>query len=127
MSARAAILIHCSSAEAREIRTRASLEHRTVSSYMIHVLVTVLAFDEKLFARLHTFEDVKTIAPVSHHPVRPRTTIMLRCSEEESLRIRRAAKRRGASISGYIVESLRRYWELSDKALKRIPESTAGR
>jgi len=92
MSDRAAILIHCSSAEALEIRKRASLEHRTTSSYMAYVLMGFVAVEERLFASLNRFGELTEIT--SPRPLRPRTTILLRCSLDESARIRRAAKRR---------------------------------
>jgi hypothetical protein len=120
MPNRTAILIHCSSVEAREIRRRADLEHRSVSSYMAHVLMSSVGYEEKLFTRLKTFDQLNEVSRVSRRPMRPRTTILLRCSLEESSRIRRAAKRRGMTISGFIVQALRHQWELSDTAVQRI-------
>jgi uncharacterized protein (DUF1778 family) len=96
---RAALLIHCSAEEAKIIRERATQQRRTVSGYVLNVMMRVI-----------------------RRPVGPKTTMLLRCSAQESTRIRVAAKRRGATISAFVLRTLRSSWNLplqSSHASKR--------
>ena len=91
MGRRTAILINCSESEARHIRQQAELGRRTISGYILHVVLRAVDFDDRLLA----------VRPLKKHPtVRPRTTLLLRCSLPEGNRIRMAALRREGTISG---------------------------
>lgn len=48
MSDRAAILLHCSTLEAAEIRYRAKLDRCNVSSYILNILMRSVDFEERL-------------------------------------------------------------------------------
>jgi len=121
MANRAALLISCSKEEDRTIHERASLEHRGISSYVLNILMRSVDFEEKLLATspgVHSLRRVLTKIPI--RPQSPRTTMLLRCSAEESDRIRRAATSRGTTISGFVLYSLRRSWNIADHALEAL-------
>jgi uncharacterized protein (DUF1778 family) len=106
MARRTAILINCSKVEAQRIRQQADLEHRTISGYILHVALRAVDFDDRSLS----------VRPMKKLPAaRPRTTLLLRCSLQEGNRIRTAALRRNSTISGYVLTSLTRYWEASQK------------
>lgn len=106
MARRTAILINCSKAEARLIREQAALERRTISGYILHVTMRSVEFDDRSLS----------VRPVKRLPtVRPRATLLLRCSLQDGNRIRMAALRRKSTISGYLLQGLARHWEASEK------------
>ena len=121
MPARSQILISCLREEAHEIRERAALDQRSVSSYLLKVLMRWVEFEEKLFLELSRFRHSNRVLMSRRLllPHGPRTTILLRCSNEDSHRIRRAAQRRAVTISGFIRQCLRRSWSAADERLKR--------
>lgn len=88
----------------------AQLQRRSTSGYVLRIVMVVVEFEEKLVARFYRQSaDVSVWA----HPIKAagaRTTFLLRCSEDESKRIRAAAKRRDASLSGYVLRTLGRAW-----------------
>jgi uncharacterized protein (DUF1778 family) len=120
---RTALLIHCSAEEAKTIRQRAILQRRTIGGYVLNVMMRVIAHDERLFTQLGRLQRWDRIFGWnSLRPVGPRTTMLLRCSAQESTRIRVAAKRRGATISTFVLHTLRSSWNLplqSSHAQKR--------
>ena len=112
MPGRSALLICCSVEEIHTIRTEAENVRRPLSNYMVNTVMRAVIVDEKLtklngvpqFGRAHY--DI---------PVRPpgaRTAILLRCSNSEAKRIRASAKRKQLSISGFVLQCLRRSWNL---------------
>lgn len=114
MGNRTALLIRCSKEEADKIRAEAERERRTVSGYVLNVLARVLTVEESLYAKLYRFQDVnRTLSRIPLRAPGPRTTVLVRCTIEEAKQIRMAAKRRQASISGFISHSLRRFWEVA--------------
>ena len=120
MSDRAAILISCLSDEARQIRERAKLDRRNVSSYLLQTLMPCLEFEERLFVKLVGFGELnRTLARRPLLPRGERATIMLRCSKEDAKRIRLAAARREMSISAFIRQCLTRSWAVSDAHPRR--------
>jgi len=112
MPDRAAILISCRKEEAEKIRELAALDHRSVSSYLLKILMPWVDFEDRLFVELTRYRQLERKVWFRRFalPKGPRTTIFLRCSREESQRIRNAAERRGTSISAFIRECLRRSW-----------------
>jgi hypothetical protein len=116
MPERAAILISCLKEEADQIRDRASRDHRPVSSYLLKITMRWVQFEERLYVDFTRFRKLDRTVFVRHValPRGPRTTILLRCSAEESKRIRRAAERRGTTISGFIRQCLRRTWHAAE-------------
>jgi len=104
MPDRTALFICCSEAEAETIRRQAQVERRTISAYILNILLSVLPFEEKI-----------AMVPAYHRPrprpLRPRTGLLLRCPADEANRIRAAATRIGQPISVYVLERLRRWWK----------------
>jgi len=121
---RTALLIHCSAEEAKIIRGRATLQRRTISGYVLNVMMRVIAHDERLFNQLGRLQRWdRVFVGNSVRPVGPRTTMLLRCSADESARIRLAAKRRGATISVFVLHTLRSSWNLPLSRSLRRPAS----
>jgi len=111
MPDRAALLLSCSSEEARIIRERAKLQHRGISSYMLDILTRALQFEDRLLAKGGgVYSLYKNICRTPDLPLGPRTTMLLRCSAQESERIRWAAKMRDTTISEFVLHCLRRSW-----------------
>ena len=111
MAGRAALLINCSEEEALTIRERAKAEHRGISSYMLHIVMRFLDFEETLLARVGSFRALnRSLSRTPIRPPGPRTTMLLRCSIEESDRIRRVADMRETTICGFVLHCLKRSW-----------------
>jgi hypothetical protein len=110
---RTALLIHCSAEEAKIIRQRAILQRRTISGYVLNVMMREIAHDERLFNALGRLQPWDRIF-VWNSPRRvgSRTAMLLRCSVQESARIRLAAKRRGVTISALVIHTLRSSWNV---------------
>src|ERR1700758_1966858 len=109
MASRAALLINCSSEEALIIRERAKVEHRGISGYLLNIVMRSVDFEETLMAKAGRFYALNRglfASPV--RPPGPRTTMLLRCSTGEAGRIRRVAKRRDITISGFVLHCLKR-------------------
>lgn len=117
MSDRTALLINCSVKEARTIREQARLQDRTVSGYILHIVMKTIEFENTLLKRFPVLPGV--IHSLSRRTLRPRTTILLRCSLQQAKQIRTAAKRSEMTISGFVLQSLRRSW----KVTRSIPMS----
>jgi uncharacterized protein (DUF1778 family) len=113
MSDRAAIFVNCSQREATAIRERAKLEHRNISSYVLHIVMRVVVVEEKLrkSAALNRF----LLRPSVRLPG-PRAAFLLRCSREEAKRIRTVAKKTDRTISGFVLRTLRRHWNIEDQS-----------
>jgi hypothetical protein len=109
MGRRTALLINCSVRESREIHERASEEHRTMSAHVLVIVMRTIKSDERLFRRMRRL----TTAP-TERDTGARTTLLLRCSAEEGRRIRQGARRRDATISGFVLGTLHRWWKLVD-------------
>jgi len=125
MADRTALLISCSAEEARAIRERAKLERRAISGYMLNILMRALEFEERILAKstgLHRFHSSPSRNTI--RPAGPRTAILLRCLKEESERIRRGAKMRDTTISGFVLHSLRRSWDIAEKVSESLHHKT---
>ena len=116
MTGRTALIISCSQEQAAIIHHRAELERRNISGYVLRILMRWLDLEEKLVG-----VQQDTGRPLTaYHPVRfpgPRTTMLLRCSKEEAKRIRVGAKRRGTTISWFVLHSLALSWTAEDRVL----------
>jgi hypothetical protein len=113
MSDRAAIFVNCSQREATTIRERAKAEHRNVSGYVRHIVMRVVAVEEKL--RKSAVLNRLLLRPSVRLPG-PRTAFLLRCSQEEAKRIRTVAKMTDRTISGFVLRTLRRHWNIEDQS-----------
>lgn len=113
MAGRTALLINCSEAEALNIREQAKLEHRGISGYLLNIVMRSVDFEEKLQANAGSLDALqRSLSRTRTRPPGPRTTVLLRCSPEESERIRRAAEMRDTTICGFVLRCLKRSWEV---------------
>jgi uncharacterized protein (DUF1778 family) len=115
MGKRAALLICCSRQEAAKMRECARIEHRNLSSYILSVLLLSIDFEEALYSRYQRLTDLLTLRTRKIRDASARTTVLLRCSQEEAKRIRVAAQRRDATISGFTLYILQRSWDLAER------------
>jgi hypothetical protein len=80
---------------------------------MLTILDGSLRVEESLLAKLSHYQQLNRI--LSRKPIPsagPRTAVLLRCSTQEADRIRVAAQRRETSISGFVLHSLHRAWQV---------------
>jgi len=116
---RDSLLIHCSNAEAREVRSRATFQRRTVSGYVVNIVLRRVDFAEEISAGgPATF---KLRPDLRAKIARPRTTLHIYCARDEANRIRGAARRGKLTISSFVRHCLRSSWEIEDSlsALQR--------
>ena len=116
MTHRTALIISCSREQAAAIHERAELERRTVSAYVLRILMRWLDLEERLVG----IQQDSGRPLTAYHPVRPpgpRTTMLLRCSKEEAHRIRAGAKRRATTISWFVLHSLALCWSAEDRVV----------
>ena len=104
--ARNAVLLCCSKEEARTLHEQAQHERRTVSAYALNIVMNTVQWDEGFSFQLRKLAYVYAIRGPG-----PRTKVLLRCSQQEVNRIRRAAEKRSATVSGFIMQELRRSWQ----------------
>lgn len=111
MPVRAAIIISCTINEADTMRHQARLQHRTVSGYILNILMRAVEFQEMALERWGRPE----VSRLTYSKRAPgaRTTVLLRCSMKEARRIRAAAKKRGETVSGYVLHAIRRSWKIA--------------
>jgi uncharacterized protein (DUF1778 family) len=91
------------------IRQRAEVQRRGISGYMLNIVMRAADFQERMMARGIT---MRMLSRTAIRIPGPRTAILLRCSTEESERIHRVAKARDTTISGFVLDSLRRSWDV---------------
>jgi hypothetical protein len=120
MSGRSALLINCSEKQAGRVRETAQEQRRTISGYVLYVLMRAISVEERFFAR------VSRLGPLPFkRPAGPRTCLLIRCSQEEAQRVRRVAKRREMSISAYVLYCLERSWNVGRPAPRQFSDETA--
>lgn len=116
---RASLLLNCSVREAREVRKRAKLQGRTVSGYVVRIVMRSVSLSEEMEKSYKSLPgDWKRYLKKQEH-FRPRTTLHVYCSGEQAERIRRTARAQGMSISGLVLRCLRRSW-LAEDAVDRL-------
>jgi hypothetical protein len=99
------------------VRETAQLRRQTVSGYAMSVVLRAVDYEEWLFGQVEEFRN--SWARNAHHLTPgPRTAIHLRCTAHEANRIRKAAERRGASISAFVLRCLWRSWEAAEASSK---------
>lgn len=116
MTVRTALLISCSQEQAATIRKRAEFERRTMSGYVLRIVVRWLDLEDRLLVmqreggrRLSVYQSVRASGR--------RATILIRCSKDEAQRIRAGAKRRSTTISWYVLNTLSLSWSAGDRTL----------
>lgn len=112
MLRRTALLIRCSTGEATTIRDQARTERRTISSYLLNIVVRSVEIEERIEGMWVTSPAFRKMTAEAFRdlprPLRPRTAVLVRCSMEEASRIRAAARRKRITISGYVLHCFRR-------------------
>ena len=119
MAERTALIISCSEEQAATIHRRAELERRTISAYVLHIVTRWLDLEDRLLVQQQQGRGRLT----GYQPVRSpgkRTTMLLRCTREEANRIRAGAKRRGTTISWFVVYTLSLSWSAGDRVLREF-------
>jgi len=90
------------------MRVNARAQRRTLSGYVLNIVVRTVELQEQMYAN---FERVREVG--SGAKPRPRTTVLVRCSNSEAKRIRRAAQLSAMTISGYVLRALHRSWDVA--------------
>lgn len=121
MAGRASLLMNCSKIEAQEIRARAILQRRTVSGYVLNIVLRAVGYDDHLSARVHSLRDSLSAWSRRTESPGPRTTMHLHCSVEEARRIRDAATRRSTTMSAFVLHCLHLSWQAVSEVLPPEP------
>jgi hypothetical protein len=80
---------------------------------MLSIVMRSVDFEETLLSRVGGFREFnRSLSRTPIRPPGPRTTMLLRCSIEESERIRRAAEMRDTTICGFVLHCLKRCWDV---------------
>jgi hypothetical protein len=109
---RASLLINCSQQEAEQVRKKAGLQRRTVSGYVINIVMRAVEFSDGLVSHLGGPAFFKLSQGKKVKGAAPRTTLRIYCATDEAQRIRAAASQRKMTISGFVLSCLRRSWEI---------------
>jgi uncharacterized protein (DUF1778 family) len=113
MPYRTALLIRCSEAEATIIRDQAGIERRTISAYVLDIVLRSLDLEQILSIRWpRASRQKRTRAHELMVRGGSRSAILLRCSQAEARLIRSAASEKGTTISASVLRALRRWWEV---------------
>ncbi|HTZ47454.1 MAG TPA: hypothetical protein VMH20_07675 [Verrucomicrobiae bacterium] len=113
---RPALLVRCSRKEAEQVRKQAALQRRTVSGYVIHIVMRSVHFSAELVSSLGQRAFFKLGRGKRVKAMAPRTALHIYCAAEEARRIRGAASQRKMSISGFVLECVHRSWETERSA-----------
>src|SRR5262245_9082771 len=105
MRTRTALCISCSEEEARIAHFLAEQQRRTLAAFLLGALERRLRIDEQFFA-----PTPRTPASTRIQSEGPRTTMLLRCSIQESERIRAAARKRRVTIGEYVRGTIATSW-----------------
>jgi len=116
MAHRTALLINCSRDEARQMRDNARAQRRTLSGYVLNIVVRTVELQEQMYAHFVRPRELNDGAKP-----RPRTTVLIRCSTGEAKRIRRAAQVRAMTMSGYVLRALHRSWDVANTVPEFVP------
>ena len=117
------MLINCSQKEAKRIREIAARQRRTISGYVLNIVLKAIRFDESLTHLRAVGGDEKLsvrdiefygLGGFSTRPHGPRTTMLLSCSMEDAKKIRDTAKRKETTMSGLVLHALSLAWSIPD-------------
>jgi hypothetical protein len=102
---RTSLLLNCSKNEAEQVRQSAERQQRTVSTYVVRVVMKSVSYVENLdqhFAHLPNYWKRRAKKKL----LGPRTTLHIYCTGEEAKRIRTATEKRAMTISGFVFRCL---------------------
>jgi uncharacterized protein (DUF1778 family) len=106
------LLIHLSKKEAQEVRGRAQIQRRTVSGYVMNIVLRRIEFADEIASNAPIA--FKLTVPKQKKTSQPRTTLHIYCSVDEANRVRRSARLGRTTIGGFILNSLRHSWSIED-------------
>jgi uncharacterized protein (DUF1778 family) len=124
--ARTALLIRCTKDEAGRIRVEAEKQRRTMSGYVLNIMVRAVDLEDRLFTKMNRYSGLnQVLSRRALNAPGPRTAVLVRCSVEEAERIRDAAKRRDIAINAFVLQSLVRSWNVQSAppTLDAAPEA----
>jgi predicted DNA binding CopG/RHH family protein len=108
---RASLSITLSSSDLAGIRKQAAHKHCSMNRYVLGSVRKQVPFDDRLYQAGRQMGVAAALHTPWHHPVTGRRAALhLSCSELEAIRIKRAAHRRGTSVSEYVVGCLKGSW-----------------
>lgn len=113
---RTAIIVSCSRIEADQVRLQSRQERRTMSGYVLNVVMRFVAIEE--MAQPAVRANYWYTRP--RRELGPRTTFLVRCNLREAIRIKSAASIRRWTVSAYVLHALQKSWLAS----KMIPAAT---
>lgn len=105
----------CSEDQADLVRRRSTAERRSMSAYVLNILMRKLELEEPLRPSLPR----RSAWQKPSRQPGPRTTFLVRCSVEEATRIKAAAAARSWTISSFVLDALERSWLASEMILTR--------
>ena len=115
---RTALLIRCSNEQACSVRVYAEKERRTISGYVLNIVMRAVQLEERLQERLTHYAAMnRVLSRRSFRPPGPRTAILIRCTIEEANLVRNTARRREMSVSGFVLQALQKIVEYGPSAL----------
>jgi hypothetical protein len=120
MSNRTAILLYCHLEDAQTVRERARLENRTVSGYLLHIVMRSVEFEKGMLTLLNRPKGFRPPVDAWTCPPGPKTTMLLRCSIDQAKAIRTTAKQKGISVSGFVRCALRRSWKAEQSWTQQV-------
>jgi hypothetical protein len=120
------LLLSLSHRDAVAIREKAAHDDRTISAYVLRIVLTQITGDDRLSQPgLLVCESVPKLE--RERLFGPRTVLHIRCSPKQAAAIRLVAGQRGTSISGFVLHCLRRWWRaLQFSASQETREQPAG-
>jgi uncharacterized protein (DUF1778 family) len=117
---RAQLPLHCTVDEANAVRRRANDEYRTVSGYILRLVMRAAHMDQRFAETLPTQFGVTALRGRQNwRGTEERTRLLLRCSSNDARLIRNAAKSRDMTVSAYVFSAMRRAWSIADDLKKR--------
>lgn len=114
---RTSLLINCSRKEAEQVRKKAGFQRRTVSGYVINIVIRSVEFSDGLVSTLGRSCSFKLPEGKHLKGAAPRTALHIYCGTDEAKRIRAAAFLRKMTICGFVLSCLWRSWE-SENAME---------
>jgi hypothetical protein len=111
---RTALLIRCNTEEADKIRIEAEKQRRTISAYVLFIMVRAIQVEDRLVSSLNNrFSSMNQVLSRRALITRgPRTAILVRCEVSEADRIRESARRREMPINAFVLHALKRSWSV---------------
>jgi len=113
---RTSLLIRLSHEDAARIHQEAASEHRSLSGYLLNVVVRSFVIEQRVsHGASAPMLSMQARAALGPQFKKLHSSVHLRCTVEEAERIRAYSARRQLSISDFVVFSLRRLWRAREQ------------